>query len=282
VRIGDRVISAKETARAGTIVRIEPAPPPASDALPEDIPISPLYEDEHLVVIDKPAGLVVHPAPGHPGGTLVNALLWRYRRGSDEERHLEEEGAEGEPATDRRRPGIVHRLDRDTSGVMVVARTQLARDHFTKLFAKHEIDREYVAIALGAVPARATYDTLHGRHPRDRKKFTTQVARGKRAVTHVALTEDLRGASLISCRLETGRTHQIRVHLAEHGHPLLGDRVYGSPPRDPRLRAIGDALGRQALHAAVLGFTHPLSGAALRFTTPLPEDLERALDALRR
>ena len=278
VTIAERAVSSRERAKTGTRVRIRPALPPPSDAIPEDIPLVVLYEDEHLAVIDKPAGLVVHPAAGHPSGTLVNALVHRYGRALAED---DTEGDDDEPAVRVPRPGIVHRLDRDTSGVMVVARTPQAREHFMKLFAKHEIDRAYLAIALGAHPAHATYDTLHGRHPRDRKRFSSKVVRGKHAVTHVERVEALRGATLVRCRLETGRTHQIRVHLAEHGHPLIADALYGSPPREPLLREIAAELGRQALHAAVLGFPHPVTAAPMRFETPLPPDLQRALDRLR-
>jgi 23S rRNA pseudouridine1911/1915/1917 synthase len=265
VTIDGSPIEPKHKARRGARVLVRPMAPPASAAVPQDIPLRVVYDDEHLAVIDKPAGLVVHPAPGHASGTLVNALLHRYRL---------EDG--GDPA----RPGIVHRLDKDTSGLMVVALSEAAKEHFRKLFAKHEIEREYLAIASGAV-RRATYDTLHARHPRDRKRFTTKVSRGRRAVTHVEPVEALAGATLVRCRLETGRTHQIRVHLAEHGHPLLGDPVYGSRPRDPRVAEAAAALGRQALHAGVLGFPHPTTGRLLRFEAPAPADLEEAIRRLR-
>jgi 23S rRNA pseudouridine1911/1915/1917 synthase len=279
VTIDGAPVSAKSRARAGARVRVEPAAPPASSAVPQDIPLAVLYEDEHLAVIDKPAGLVVHPAPGHPDGTLVNALLWRF--GGDVAAAAESEDDDALGLLAQPRPGIVHRLDRDTSGVMVVARTPVAREGLMKQFAKHDLERAYLAIVVGEHPERALYDTLHGRHPRDRKRFTSEVKRGKRAVTRAARVERLHGATLVRCTLETGRTHQIRVHLAEHGHPLLGDPVYGRVPRDARLREIAAELGRQALHAAVLGFTHPVSGEALRFESPLPPDLARALDALR-
>jgi 23S rRNA pseudouridine1911/1915/1917 synthase len=164
---------------------------------------------------------------------------------------------------------------------MVIARTPVAREALMQAFAAHTIERAYLAIALGDPPSAARWDTLHGRHPRDRKRFSTRVVRGKRAVTHVEVVERLHGAALVRCRLETGRTHQIRVHLADHGYPLLGDPIYGARPKDPRLRAAADALDRQALHAAVLGFAHPVTGAPLRFETPPPEDLGRAIEALR-
>jgi 23S rRNA pseudouridine1911/1915/1917 synthase len=252
--------------RAGQHIRVRPAPPPPSAAEPEDIPLVVLYEDEHLVVIDKPAGLVVHPAAGHAGGTLVNALLHRF-------------GAL--PGEDAARPGIVHRLDALTSGVMVVARTAAAREGLMRSFAAHDIERAYVGIALGAPPAKITYDTPYGRHPRDRKRFSTKVRSEKRAVTHVEVLERLHGAALVRCTLETGRTHQIRVHLAEHGFPLLGDPIYGRRAKDERLRAAADSLGRQALHAAVLGFVHPVTGVSLRFATDPPADFAAALAGLR-
>ncbi len=259
-------MTAKTRPRAGQRIRVRPLPPPPSAAEPEDIPLTVLYEDADLVVVDKPAGLVVHPAPGHAGGTLVNALLHHF-------------GAL--PGQDAARPGVVHRLDAHTSGVMVIARTAPAREALMEAFAAHRIERAYLAIATGAPPSSITYETLHGRHPRDRKRFSTRVTRGKRAVTHVELLERLHGAALVRCTLETGRTHQIRVHLADHGYALLGDPVYGKTPKDPRVRAAAQALGRQALHAAVLGFTHPTTGAPLRFETPPPADFQRALSALR-
>jgi 23S rRNA pseudouridine1911/1915/1917 synthase len=163
---------------------------------------------------------------------------------------------------------------------MVVARTVPARQGLVERFAAHDIDRAYLAIARGRVASRS-YETLHGRHPGDRKKFSSKVKRGRRAVTHVTAVEALHGATLIRCRLETGRTHQIRVHLADDGHPLLGDPLYGRAPRDPRLREAARKLGRQALHAARLGFVHPVTGEALTFEVEPPEDFHEALEALR-
>jgi len=266
VEIDGVIASASARPKAGQRVAVRPAPPPPSDAEPEAIPLTVLYEDDDLVVIDKPAGMVVHPAPGHSGGTLVNALLHHF-------------GAL--PGEDAARPGIVHRIDAHTSGVMVVARTAAAREGLMAAFATHTIERSYLAIAVGHPPDAITYETLHGRHPRDRKRFTTKVTRGKRALTRVEVLERLHGAALVRCTLETGRTHQIRVHLAEHGAPLLGDPVYGKRSKDPRVRAAADALGRQALHAAVLGFTHPVTSVPMRFETPPPDDFRRALEALR-
>ena len=275
-----RAVRARDRAKAGMVLVVRPLPPPASDAVPQPMELAILFEDEHLVVLEKPAGLVVHPAPGHPDGTLVNGLLHRYAELATAIAPADDEEEEDAPRVEHARPGIVHRLDRDTSGVMVVARTGAAREGLMKHFAKHDIERAYLAIVEG-LPSARTFDTLHGRHPTDRKRFTTRVTRGKRAVTHVEVVERLGPASLVRCTLETGRTHQIRVHLAEHGTPLLADATYGRTPRDPHLRKIAAELGRHALHAAVLGFVHPITGAGMRFETPLPADMQRALDALR-
>jgi len=256
-------VSAK--VRTGQRIDVSPGPPPSSDALPQDIPLVILFEDADLLVVDKPAGLVVHPAAGHADGTLVNAILHHTR--------IEDEGAQP-------RPGIVHRLDKDTSGVMVIAKTVRAREVLVRAFAAHDLERMYLAIAVGAPPDVMTLDTLHARHPTDRKRFTTKTTRGKRAVTHLRVRERLHGAALVECRLETGRTHQIRVHIADAGFALLGDPVYGKPPRDPRLRAAATTLARQALHAQLLAFAHPISGEPLRFETPPPSDFITALKAL--
>jgi RluA family pseudouridine synthase len=188
--------------------------------MPEDIPLSILYEDADLVVIDKPAGMVVHPAAGHASGTLVNAILHHF----------------GALPGEAERPGIVHRLDSLTSGVMVVAKSAPARDALVRMFAAHTMERAYVAIALGSPPDSITFDTQYGRHPVDRKRFSSKVAEGKRAVTHVKVIERLRGATLVQCTLETGRTHQIRVHMSDHGYPLLGDPVWKTNQRSDRTR----------------------------------------------
>jgi len=265
VQVDGRTPSRREPAQAGAIVSIRPEPPAPMDAEPEDLPLEVVYEDEHLVVVNKAAGMVVHPAPGHPRGTLVNAVLY----------HFGVEGASGD------RPGIVHRLDKDTSGVMVVARSALAHEGLSRAFAQHDIDRRYQALVTGLFPKERTFDTLHGRHPGDRKRFSSHVSRGRRAVTLVRPLETLHGTTRVECALSTGRTHQIRVHLTDANHPILGDRLYGRTPRDPRLAAAAQILGRQALHAAVLGFTHPITQEKLHFETPLPEDFQRALEWLR-
>jgi 23S rRNA pseudouridine1911/1915/1917 synthase len=179
------------------------------------------------------------------------------------------------------RPGVVHRLDKGTSGVMVVARTGVARERLKAQFQAHSIGREYEAIVAGAAKD-ATHATLHGRHPTDRLRFTSRVKMGKRAVTHVRVMERFgTDATHVACTLETGRTHQIRVHLAESGTPVLGDPLYGKPPRDPFVRALGERLGHQALHARLLAFDHPASGERVRFEAEAPPDFQAALGALR-
>jgi 23S rRNA pseudouridine1911/1915/1917 synthase len=268
VLIDGRPARASERVRGRNHVRIEPLPPPPSAAEPEDLPLEILFEDEHLVVLVKAAGMVVHPAPGHAGGTLVNAL--RYHRALTD---LEEETPE--------RPGIVHRLDKDTSGVMVVAKSVVAREGLIAQFKQHDLAREYVAIVIGHPKPQFTLDTWHGRHPRDRKRFTTKLEKGKRAVTHVKLLERLHGASLVACTLETGRTHQIRVHLAEHGFPLLADPLYGKPSKDHRLAEAEKLIGHQALHARLLGFVHPVTGKAVEYRAEPPAAFQAALQHLR-
>ncbi|MCA9615009.1 MAG: RluA family pseudouridine synthase [Myxococcales bacterium] len=266
VLVDDARADSKTKLRLGQAVSAQPAPPLPSAAEPEDIPLDIRFEDDHLIVVMKPAGMVVHPAPGHARGTLVNALLHHARF---------EEG--GDPS----RPGIVHRLDKDTSGVMVVAKSARARDGLVALLQRHDVERRYDALALGMLAESRTFETLHGRHPTDRKRFSSKVARGKRAVTHVTVVEPLHGATRIACRLETGRTHQIRVHLADAGFPLLADPLYGRNPNDPRVRAASDALARQALHAAVLGFVHPVTNERVRVEADPPDDFQRALLSLR-
>jgi 23S rRNA pseudouridine1911/1915/1917 synthase len=256
--------------RAGDAVEVVIRPPAPATAAPEAMPLVVLYEDAHLVVVDKPAGLVVHPAPGHASGTLVNGLL----------AHVEDlSGIGGEL-----RPGIVHRLDKDTSGVLVATKTDAAHQVLAEAFAsKRDLLREYVAVAHPAPPAASgTIRTLYGRHPVDRKRFSSKVATGKAAVTHWRVEERFAaGPALVRLRLETGRTHQIRVHMADAGWPLIGDPVYGRTPREPLLAELAQALGRQALHAARLEFLHPVTGEALRFATEPPADLQRLLARLR-
>jgi 23S rRNA pseudouridine1911/1915/1917 synthase len=259
--------------RAGKALVVHPMPPPPSDAAPDpSVVFGVLYEDDAIVVVDKPGGLVVHPSKGHATGTLVNGLLARGALAPPEE------GAA------LPRPGIVHRIDKGTSGVLVVARTAPARERLKACFAAHDIERVYDAIAVGTLPdlPELTFDTAYGRHPTDRKAFTGRPrSGGKRAVTHVRVVERFEGACRLECRLETGRTHQIRVHLAEAGAPLLGDPLYGRAPKSPALRAIAHTLGRQALHARVLGFSHPVTHEHVRFEAPWPDDFRAAVEALR-
>ena len=264
----------------GSRIAFEAPPPEESPLTGEDLPLDVVYEDEHLVVIDKPAGLVVHPAPGHARGTLVNALI----------RHC---GSSLSGIGGVRRPGIVHRLDKDTSGLIVVAKTDAAHRGLADLFADHgrerSLEREYLALVWGGFDAAAgRVEATIGRHPRRREKMAVSTEeRGRHAVTHWRLLEALGAAGLVACRLETGRTHQIRVHMASIGHPLLGDSVYGGGYKTKAshlpegAKAALAALGRQALHAAALGFEHPISGESLRFERPPPEDLLRLFNALR-
>jgi 23S rRNA pseudouridine1911/1915/1917 synthase len=263
-----------------------PAPAPI-DAAPEAIPLEIVYEDDDLVVVDKPAGLVVHPAPGAPAGTLVNALLHHC-------------GGSLSGIGGRLRPGIVHRIDKDTSGLLVVAKSDAAHHGLASQFAAHDLERRYLAVTWG-VPDPAEPRLTHlpgitweaggvlrivgniGRHPGDRKRMAVLTGGGKAAVTRARVLErypagEEPAAALVECRLETGRTHQIRVHLTFAGHPLVGDTVYG------RRRGAGRLAGfpRQALHAATLGFRHPATGDEMRFESPLPADMADLVAGLRR
>ncbi len=261
-------LKASARLREGDEVEVEVPPPEPLSAAPEDIPLDVVFEDDHLLVVDKPPGLVVHPSRGHASGTLVNAVAHRVA--------VDEEG-------DPLRPGIVHRIDRDTSGLLVVARTPEAREGLTELFRRHDIERRYVALVEGVPPSPVMWRTSYGRHPTERMKFSSRVREGREAVTHAEVAERLAGgrASLVRCTLETGRTHQIRVHLSDAGFPILADAMYGRAPRWPPMRPIASALGRQALHAEVLGFVHPCTGRALRFSSAPPADFATALAALR-
>lgn len=278
VLVDGRVVTRKTALALGQRVELLAPSPPLTAVRPDaSVKFGVVYKDDDLLVVDKPAGLVVHPAKGHWEGTLVHGLL-ALGIFSAEAVSL---AGDADADEEHHRPGIVHRLDRDTSGLLVVARNDLAREGLKRLFAEHDIDREYVAITVGRTKA-GTFDTPHGRHPTERLRFTSfPKASSRRAITHVAVLEDLVGATLVRCTLETGRTHQIRIHLAERAKtPILGDLMYGRTPPEP-LRAVAAALGRQALHARVLGFVHPRTGERLRFESPLPADLQAALDALR-
>jgi 23S rRNA pseudouridine1911/1915/1917 synthase len=277
VRVDGSVASAKDKTRVGSRVEVDRPPPRSTELVPDPgVPFEVLHVDDAIVVIVKPAGVVVHPAAGHDTGTLVHGLLARGWFDLD----VFASNDNSEPS-ERLRPGIVHRLDKGTSGVMVVARTAAAREGLKAQFEVHSVERAYHALTAG-VAASQTHATLHGRHPQDRLTFTGRVRTGKRAVTHVRLISALFGdrASLVECTLETGRTHQIRMHLAESKTPVLGDPVYGKPPRDEALRALAAGLTHQALHARVLGFVHPVTGQKMRFEAAPPPDFQAALSFL--
>jgi 23S rRNA pseudouridine1911/1915/1917 synthase len=244
-----------------------PQPEPAHNA-PQDIPLNIVFEDPHLLVVDKPAGLVVHPAAGNLDGTLVNALL-----------HHCGESLSGIGGVAR--PGIVHRIDKDTSGLLVVAKTDVAHEGLAKQFAAHSLERKYLAIVSGVPKSgHGTVDAPLARSSANRKKIAiVEGSRGKRAVTHWKRLEILDDAALVECSLETGRTHQVRVHMTSIGHPLLGDPVYG---RSKGHRELLKSLGfhRQALHAAQLGFTHPVTKHRLSFSSGMPADMQELFNRL--
>ncbi len=292
---GAPIADPRQTAVLGARYRVAMPPPAPADPQPEAIPLAIQHEDADLLVVDKPPGLVVHPAPGAAQGTLVNALLHHCGEGLS--------GIGGE-----RRPGIVHRIDKDTSGLLVVAKSQAAHEGLARQFAEHTVHRRYLAVTRGAPDGAdrrlaglstvrrtaegLTVDAPLARHPTDRTRMAVARQGGKRAVTHLRLIErygpaDRPLAALVACRLETGRTHQIRVHAQHIGHPLVGDPVYDRDrpwPKNlaPDLAAALGALRRQALHAAELGFEHPVTGATLRFESPAPPDLANLISQLRR
>ncbi|HMA92138.1 MAG TPA: RluA family pseudouridine synthase, partial [Polyangiaceae bacterium] len=276
VTVNGGACRARDRVRPGQSVEVVPAAPPPTHAVGDpSVRFDVLYEDEYLLVVNKPAGLVVHPAKGHADGTLVNGLVARY----------DWDWPEDDPSQDPAviRPGIVHRIDKDTSGILVVARTEQAREGLKEQLQAHQMGRKYLAITIGA-PRVTTIRTAYGRHPRSRLKFTSLVREGKLAITHVCAVEVLAtgAAALVECRLETGRTHQIRVHLSEQARtPLLGDPLYGTRVGSPVIVEAGRLIGRQALHAAELAFQHPVTGEALAFKAPPPDDFRRALDYLR-
>ncbi|QGY02396.1 RluA family pseudouridine synthase [Methylobacterium mesophilicum SR1.6/6] len=264
-------------AGARIALSVPPPAPAAPAAEPAELPI--VYEDDDLIVIDKPAGLVVHPAPGHESGTLVNALIAHC-------------GASLSGIGGVRRPGIVHRLDKDTSGLIVVAKNDTAHQGLTAQFADHgrtgPLERAYAALVWGLPQPRSgsiRANLARSRYQREKIAVVSDEA-GRHAVTHYSVTEAYPEASLVRCRLETGRTHQIRVHLAHRGHPLLGDAVYGGAFRTkaarltPTARAALATLGRQALHAELLGFSHPRTGETLRFESSIPADMAALIAAL--
>lgn len=273
IKSGDALLDGKparprDPVHGGEQVSLNAALGIETEALPQDIPLEVLYEDEAVFVIDKPAGLVVHPGAGNPDGTLVNALLHR-----DGNLNL------------LPRAGIVHRLDKDTSGVMVVARTLPAQTRLVEMLSARDVHRQYLAIVSGALVSGGTADFPIDRHPRDRLRMTVR-ADGRDAVTHYRLRERFRAHTALECRLETGRTHQIRVHMQHLKHPIIGDPLYGGALKLPKaasdeLVAALRGFKRQALHAEVLEFAHPLTGAAVRCEAPVPADMRALMKAMR-
>jgi 23S rRNA pseudouridine1911/1915/1917 synthase len=261
-------LRASTAVRTGQTFTIELPAPVEAKVVAEDLPLEILYEDTDLVVIDKPAGMVVHPAAGHSSGTVVNALLF----------HVDDlSGVGGEL-----RPGIVHRLDRGTSGVMIAAKNDAAHKELSRQFHDREIDKEYIALVWGLVQQGRRIDHPIGRDPADRQKMSTRARRARSAVTRVTAAEHLRGVSLLHVAIATGRTHQIRVHLSAIGHPIAGDRTYGGVHRRVAndVRAV-QRLQRPFLHAARIAFTHPSDGRRMEFASPLPADLQSVLDDIR-
>jgi 23S rRNA pseudouridine1911/1915/1917 synthase len=273
IKSGDALLNGeparpRDPVRGGETVQLQVVLETQTRAEPQDIPLDILYQDEQVFVVNKPAGLVVHPGAGNPDGTLVNALLFR------------------DPTLSvLPRAGVVHRLDKDTSGVMVVARTIQAQTSLVEQLSAREVHRQYLAVVVGALVSGGTAKAAIDRHPRDRLKMTVRED-GKDAVTHYRLRERFRAHTALECRLETGRTHQIRVHMAHLKHPIIGDQLYGGAlklPKGATETLIAELRGfkRQALHAETLEFAHPVSGEPVRATAPVPDDMLRLLAALR-
>lgn len=270
VSVDEAPATPRQLLRGGEQVHILAELAAEVDMAPEDIALDVVHEDAHVLVLNKPAGLVVHPGAGNPGGTLLNALLHR------------------EPAlAELPRGGIVHRLDKDTSGLMVVARTLPAHTALVDMLTRHDVERQYEAVVLGTLVAGGTVDAAIGRYLGDRLRQSVRDEEdGRRAVTHYRLAERFRAHSRLRCQLETGRTHQIRVHMAHIGHPLVGDSLYGGGLKLPKgaIEQLVTALRgfrRQALHAQRLAFVHPVSGEPMQFSAPVPADMQQLLDALR-
>lgn len=266
-RLDGREVRPRDPVRGGEAVTLNAALEVQTHSEPEDIALDVLFEDEHVIVINKPAGLVVHPGAGNPAGTLVNALLHRDAS-----------------LNTLPRAGIVHRLDKDTSGVMVVARTLQAHTALIEQLSSREVHRQYLAVVLGSLVSGGTADAPIDRHPRDRIRMAVRED-GRDAVTHFRLRERFRAHTLLECRLETGRTHQIRVHMAHLKHPIVGDPLYGGPLKLPKgateeLIATLRGFKRQALHAETLEFSHPVTGEPVRCTAPVPDDLRELVRAL--
>lgn len=267
VLVNDVPVSPHYRVRGGDGVTLSRPKKEAEGLVPEPIPVEILYEDEHIVVVNKPAGMVVYPAAGHGHGTLMNALAY----------HCSRLAVVGGPL----RPGVVHRLDRDTSGVMVVALNDAAYYSLVRQFRERTINRRYITLVFGNISADTGKIVLPiGRSRSDRKKMSTKGMRGKEAVTRWKVLERFDSATLLEARLGTGRTHQIRVHLASLGHPVLGDRNYG---RKTEIESGKKKISflRQMLHAELLGFSHPVSGAYMEFSSPLPGDMREVLGAMK-
>ena len=261
VRVNGKAVKASCRLEAEDQIEIDLQEPEELPIPAEDIPLDILYEDADLLIVNKPKGMVVHPAAGHRTGTLVNAVLYHCRG--------QLSGINGVL-----RPGIVHRIDRDTTGALVVCKNDRAHVHVAEQLKEHTITRRYVAVVAGVLREdEGTVDAPIGRHPADRKRMAAGVKNGKRAVTHYRVLRRMKGHTLIECRLETGRTHQIRVHMASIHHPILGDTVYGAS-KDPY------HLEGQALHARVLGLVHPVTGAYIEVEAPLPEYMQALLEKL--
>ncbi|MBE6568936.1 MAG: RluA family pseudouridine synthase [Ruminococcaceae bacterium] len=265
-------VTKKDKTAAGEVYVLTLPPPAAYDVAPEPVPLDIVYEDDQIIVLNKPQGMVVHPAPGHTGGTLVNGLLYHC-------------GDSLSGIGGVQRPGIVHRIDRDTSGLLCVAKTDMAHTHLSAQLSDHSMHREYRTIVIGGLPEETgTVDAPIGRHPTDRKKMAVfaknQPGTSRHAVSHYRVLEHLTGHTYTEVILETGRTHQIRVHMAHIGHPVLGDPVYGGG-NTPFVRRNPALFHGQMLHAAALVLTHPATGEKMRFTCPLPDYFEAALAKLR-
>lgn len=275
VTVDGKAAKASLKLKPGAVVDVDIPPPEPAEPQPEELGLRVLHDDADVVVVDKPAGMVVHPAAGVSNGTLVNALLFHVR---------DLAGIGGEL-----RPGIVHRLDKNTSGALVVAKNDFSLVRLQEAFQARTVDKRYLALVHGTPDESGTFETPFGRHPVDRVRMTSKLrddAPGvRRAVTHWTVKERYEGATLVEVALETGRTHQIRVHFSEANHPLLADEVYGGVKRDkkapPVVREAAEAVGRQALHAWTLTFPHPRTGERIRCEAPLPTDFEAALAVLR-
>lgn len=262
-----RAVKKNMKTEAGDVFTVCLPEPEPCNAEPEDIPLDIVYEDDDVIVVNKPQGMVVHPAPGHASGTLVSALLWHCRDSLSDINGV-------------RRPGIVHRIDKDTSGLIIAAKNNEAHMFLASQLADHTLSRVYYAIVLGRLAESGTVDAAIARHKTDRKKMAVVSDGGRRAVTHYRAVEELSGFTYAEMQLETGRTHQIRVHMAHIGHPILGDPVYSHPTQFEKRHP--DLLRGQCLHAGMITFIHPRTKLPVTLSCPLPENFERALELLRR